>query len=91
MDANPVFWIASCTKLMTTVAAMQAVERGLFTLDEDVTKFLPELKGIEILKAFEKGSDKPILEKSSGTITLRLVCTEYKTLDEIGTDVITII
>jgi len=73
MDRNPVFWMASCTKLMTTVAAMQAVERGLFTLDEDVTKFLPEFKGIDVIKGFEKGSDKPILKKNTKTITLRLV------------------
>lgn len=73
MDPNPVFWIASCTKLMTTIAAMQAVERGLFTLDEDVTKFLPEWKDAEIIVGFEEGSDKPILEKSTKTITLRLV------------------
>lgn len=75
LDANPVFWAASCTKLMTTVAAMQAVERGHFTLDEDVTRLLPEWKDVEIITGFEEGSDKPILVKNTTPITLRQMLT----------------
>lgn len=56
---------------MTTVAAMQAVERGHFTLDEDVTRLLPEWKDVEIITGFEEGSDKPILGKNTTPITLR--------------------
>ena len=36
MSDDTVMWAASCTRLMTTVAAMQCVEKGLFTLDEDI-------------------------------------------------------
>lgn len=43
------FWAASCTKLITSIAAAQIVERGLITWDEDVSEFLPELKNTEIL------------------------------------------
>ena len=52
----------------------QCVERGQLKLDEDVTTILPELKGIQILKGFEKGSDgadKPTLVPNTKTITLR--------------------
>lgn len=64
-------WLASCTKLLTTVAAMQCVERGQLSLDKDVTDILPELKGIKIFKGFEEGSKEPILVDSKVPITLR--------------------
>jgi CubicO group peptidase (beta-lactamase class C family) len=64
-------WLASSTKLMTSIAALQCVERGLFKLDEDVTRLLPEFKDVEILRGFEEGTEKPILVKATKTITLR--------------------
>ncbi|KAG9234470.1 beta-lactamase/transpeptidase-like protein [Amylocarpus encephaloides] len=75
MQKDDIFWIASCTKLMTSIAALQCIERGLFTLDEDVTKLLPELKDIEILTGFEKGTQTPILAVATKTITVRLLLT----------------
>lgn len=56
---------------MTAIAAVQCVERGQFTLDEDVTRLLPELKDIDILRGFEDGTEKPILVKATKKITLR--------------------
>lgn len=58
---------------MTSIAALQCVERGQFTLDEDVTRLLSELKDIDILTGFEEGTEKPILVKAKKTITLRYV------------------
>lgn len=65
--------MASCTKLVTTIAVMQCVERGLLNLDEDVTGILPELKDLPILTGFEEvdGKDKPILVENTKPITLR--------------------
>lgn len=37
------FPIFSCTKIITAISCMQAVERGLLNLDEPVSKLLPEL------------------------------------------------
>ncbi|KAL3418827.1 beta-lactamase [Phlyctema vagabunda] len=71
MSLDAVFWLASSTKLMTVIAALQCVERGRFTLDEDVTRLLPELKDIDILTGFEEGTEEPILVRSKKTITLR--------------------
>ena len=56
---------------MTTIAAMQCVEKGFLSLDGDVTDVLPELKGRQILKGFEEGSQKPILVENTKKITLR--------------------
>ena len=64
-------WIASCTKISTTVAAMQCVERGQIELDGDITDVLTELKDIDILKGFDEDSGKPILVKNTEPITLR--------------------
>ena len=73
-DAHPVsgattFCIASSTKLVTSVAAMQCVERGLIGLEDDVSVLLPELKDVQIFAGIEDG--KPVLKKAKNMITLR--------------------
>lgn len=67
MDLDTVFWIASCTKLLATMACMQAVEQGILKLDdhEQVYKLCPELKKVQVLR--EDGT----LEEKRGDITLR--------------------
>jgi CubicO group peptidase (beta-lactamase class C family) len=69
VSESTTFCLASATKLVTSVAAMQCIERGLVGLDEDVSVFLPELKDANILEGIEDG--KPILKKAQNTITLR--------------------
>src|ERR1700712_2998389 len=72
---NTVCWIASCTKLMTTVAVMQCVEKGLLNLDADVGEAnLPEFKDIQVLEKMEddgNGGQKPVLRAAKGKVTLR--------------------
>ena len=41
LSAESTFCLASATKLVTCVAAMQCVERGLINLDDDITTVLP--------------------------------------------------
>jgi CubicO group peptidase (beta-lactamase class C family) len=69
-------WIASCSKLVTTIAALQCVERGLFTLDDPtaVDRLLPEWKDPEILTGFTEDG-KPILQPAKEKITLRKLLT----------------
>src|ERR1700761_7598471 len=74
MKDDTIMWIASCTKLMTTVAVMQCVEKGLFTLDEDISRILPEWKSPDILTGFEK-TGEPILRKATKIITARQLVT----------------
>jgi CubicO group peptidase (beta-lactamase class C family) len=73
-DDTPM-WVASCTKLMTTVAVMQCVEKGLFTLDEDISRILPEWKSPDILTGFEEKTGEPILRKAAKFITPRQLVT----------------
>ena len=70
MTLDTVMFTASCTKLMTTIAALQCVERGLVSLDEDTGEVLPELAGQKILNGFEEGGE-PVLVERKEAITLR--------------------
>lgn len=69
MDLDTVFWIASCTKLLATMACMQAVEQGKLKLDDvaQVEELCPELKAVKVLK-----DDGTLVEKERG-ITLRML------------------
>lgn len=71
IDINATFAMASCTKLITSTAALQCVERGQIGLDDDVSTILTELKDIDILAGFKEGTEEPILQKSENKITLR--------------------
>ncbi|KAI1106797.1 beta-lactamase/transpeptidase-like protein [Jackrogersella minutella] len=62
------------TKLVTSVAALQLVERGLITLDEDVSPLLPSLARLEILTGFAEDGT-PITRKRRNPITLRQLLT----------------
>ncbi len=50
VDADTLFWIASMTKPVTSLAAMQLVEQGRLDLDAPVGDLLPELKNPLILE-----------------------------------------
>ena len=70
MSLDTVVWIASMTKAVTSVGAMQLVERGLIALDEP----LPELAAVQVLTGFDQ-SGIPQLRPPRRPITLRLLLT----------------
>ena len=70
MTSDTLFWMASCTKALTSVAALQLVEDGLIGLDDPVGGWLPQLAQPRVLKGFD-ASEKPILEPATQPITLR--------------------
>ena len=53
MYVDSILAIASCTKLITSIAALQLVEAGIITLDDPVSKYLPRLKDLKILDSFD--------------------------------------
>lgn len=71
MDLDSVFWLASCTKLLTSIACMQAHEQGRVNLDDAqfVYQHCPELKSIQVLRKDGKLSPK------KADITLRMLLT----------------
>ncbi|KAK7432882.1 hypothetical protein QQZ08_000353 [Neonectria magnoliae] len=68
-----VWWMASQTKLVTTIAAMQTVEQGLIGLDDDVLEWLPELSSLEVLDGTEDEHAVPQVRPRTNKITLRYV------------------
>lgn len=79
-DARPIttddsFWIASCTKLITSICALQQVEKGLVDLDEDISRILPELKDPQIIIADNTNEDGYVLSPAKNKITLRQLLT----------------
>jgi CubicO group peptidase (beta-lactamase class C family) len=76
VDVQPdsIFAIASMTKAITSVAAMQLVERGKVKLDEPVARHLPELAKMEVLQGFD-AAGKPVLRPAAKPITLRHLLT----------------
>jgi hypothetical protein len=66
MTLDTVFWIASCTKMITGLACMQLVEQGKISLDDhqQVYKLCPELEKIKVLQ------DGKLVDRK-GDITLR--------------------
>src|SRR5438270_12792370 len=75
MTTDTVFWIASMTKAITSMAAMQLVEQGKLTLDDPVAGVLPELSAPQVLTGFNP-SGEPQLRPAKGSITLPHLLTD---------------
>ena len=74
MDLDTVFRIASMTKAVTGVAAMQCVERGQLALDQPAGEIMPDLADPQVLDGFE-ADGKPRLRPARRKITLRQLLT----------------
>jgi methyl acetate hydrolase len=48
MTSDTIFWVASMTKALVSVAALMEVERGRLSLDGDLTGLVPELAALEV-------------------------------------------
>ncbi|KAI1172007.1 beta-lactamase/transpeptidase-like protein [Nemania sp. FL0916] len=69
MTLDNIFWIASCTKMVTALACMQLVEKGVLRLEDadQVESLCPELKYKKVLR-----KDGSFEDKKKG-ITLRML------------------
>lgn len=74
MDAATVFWLASMTKAVVSVAALQQVERGGLSLDGDLAGLLPEFADLKVLDGFETDG-APRLRPARRPVTLRHLLT----------------
>lgn len=78
-DARPysfdtTFWIASSTKLLTSISALQCVEQGHLNLDDDISTILPQWKDPQIITGVDENG-KPKLVPAKNKITLRRLLT----------------
>ncbi len=74
VTVDSIFGIASMTKAITTVAALQLVEKDDIGLDEPVGKVLRELAKIQVVQGFDAAGE-PILRQAKTPITLRHLLT----------------
>jgi methyl acetate hydrolase len=74
MTVDTIFRIASMTKAVTSVAAMQLVEQGRLHLDQPVGGVLPELSAPQVLEGFDDAG-VPRLRPAKRPITLRHLLT----------------
>lgn len=70
MTPDTVVWIASMTKALTSVAAMQLVERGKLSLDAPAKSLIPYLGDVRVLKGFD-AAGMPKLRQPRRDITLK--------------------
>lgn len=78
-DAAPVtedslFWIASMTKAVTSVAALQLVGEGRLGLDDPAGRWVPELAEPQVLEGFD-AEGRPKLRPARRPVTLRALLT----------------
>lgn len=74
MTLDTVFALASMTKAVTSVAAMQLVEEGRIGLDDPMADILPEMRDPLVLEGFDM-SGQPVLRPARGAVTLRHLLT----------------
>jgi CubicO group peptidase (beta-lactamase class C family) len=75
LGTDAIFWLASCTKLINSIAAMQLVEQEKLSLDDfdQLETICPELKHVKVLEKSINGSLNLFAKRSR--ITLRMLLT----------------
>jgi CubicO group peptidase (beta-lactamase class C family) len=74
MTPDTVFWIASMTKLVTSVAALQLIAEGKLSLETPVAEILPKFAELPILDGFD-AAGAPRLRKAADAPTVRHLLT----------------
>ncbi|MBP6897941.1 MAG: beta-lactamase family protein [Pseudacidovorax sp.] len=70
MTPDTVLWIASMTKAVTSVAAVQCVERGLLDLDAPAARVVPAIGELGVLTGFD-AEGRPTTRPPRRPVTLR--------------------
>ncbi len=71
MTADALFRIASMTKAVTSVAAMQLVEQGRFALDDPAENYLPELANLMVFESFDNATGAYKVRPAAKKVTIR--------------------
>ena len=73
VTVDTLYRIASMTKMVTTVAALQLVENGVIDLDEAVAKYRPEFANLKVLDGWD--GEEPRLREPKSHATVRQLMT----------------
>jgi len=74
MTADTVVWIASMTKPITVIAALQLLEQGRLELDAPASRWFPDLAQVRVLDGFD-ADGQPQLRPPKAPVTLRQLIT----------------
>jgi len=80
LKPNDIFWIASMSKPMTSVAVALLADDGKLSFDDPVEKYLPEFRDLWV--AGEQTAQQRVLVKAARPITLRDLLTHTSGLGE---------
>ncbi|WP_158745759.1 serine hydrolase [Acidisphaera sp. L21] len=69
MTLDTIFWIASLTKAVTSIAAMQLVEQGCIGLWDPLGPIVPKLADLQVLTGFDDAG-QPVLRPARREVTL---------------------
>lgn len=83
---DTIFRIASMTKAITSVAAMQLIESGRLALDDRADKYLPEFASVQVLRTFEPATGAYTLSPPRSPVTVRHLLTHTSGLGYAFTD-----
>ncbi len=75
MALDAIFRIASMTKAVTSVAAVQLIEEGKLALDDRADKYLPELANPPVFESFDAATGAYKLRPAKSPITVRQLFT----------------
>jgi len=81
LKKDDIFRIASQTKAITSLAAMILFEEGKFTLDEPVSKYLPEFKNPRVLTNLNWSDTTYTTVPARSEITIRQLLTHTSGID----------
>src|ERR1700730_5127623 len=71
LTADSLFRIASMTKAITSLSAMQLIEQGRFTLDDPVEKYLPAFVKPPVIESFDAATGAYRLRPAERAVTVR--------------------
>ncbi|HEY7853195.1 MAG TPA: serine hydrolase domain-containing protein [Caulobacteraceae bacterium] len=74
MAADSIFWVASFTKLVTSVVALQLIEAGRLSLDQPVAGVLADFADLPILEGYD-AAGAPLLRRAADRPTVRHLLT----------------
>ncbi len=75
VSVDSIFRIASMTKAITSVAAMQLIEEEVVSLDDPVSKYIPSFSELKVLEGFDAETHQPHLRAPSTPVTVRHLLT----------------
>lgn len=71
METDTIFRIASMSKAVTSVAAMILYEQGRFSLNDPISKFLPEFSNMKVISEVDDGGK--IIAKTDAKNLIRII------------------